>query len=136
MKKINRLDRMYDEIFSDSYIKEIEFIQINDTAEATNKVMQFHFDSVIINYNDADDQTLYLEYDDESAFQEDNAKLLELLSESITNNYTCVIRINLFYALAPKLLKKAYIIIPHDVHIETEEIQFDYCEIDEYAEDN
>ena len=64
-KSLQELDKLYDEMFSDNYIIEVEYAQAEKTNLADEETMRFKFDDLVIQYFDTSEQRLSLYYNDE-----------------------------------------------------------------------
>ena len=133
-KSLQELDKLYDEMFSDNYIIEVEYAQAEKTNLADEETMRFKFDDLVIQYFDTSEQRLSLYYNDEDVFEKEDAKLLSYITKLVENNYHSEVRINLYYKLSPWLLKKTYIFIPEKVAGCTNGFDFCFYDIEEYIE--
>lgn len=136
MKTETELDKIYDEIFRENIIIEIEYALTNKTSNEDVQTLIFNPYAAEVDYSSINEQVLCLHYDDQNTFEEDKFKLLQLMAEKFQNGYDSEVRINQYYNHPSMLLKNIYVIKPKQTVYLLDKIKFFYCDINSVDDEN
>ena len=136
MKSEKQLLKIYNELFNQNSVLQIEYVLTDNTKNEEVQTLTFNFTAAIVDCSDINEQVLCLSYTNKNTFEEDKLKLLQLMAEKFQNGYDSVVRINQYYNHPSMLLKNIYEIKPKQTVYLLSELRFYYCDINSIDEDN
>ena len=136
MKTKTELLKIYNEIFNEKSILEIEYVLTDKTSNEDVQTLTFNFNAAEVDCSSTKEQKLTLHYTDKDTFEEDKFKLLQLMAEKFQNGYDSEVRINQYYNHPSMLLKNIYVIKPQQTVYLLDKLHFFYCDINSIDEDN
>ena len=136
MKSEKQLLKIYNELFNQNSVLQIEYVLTDNTKNEEVQTLTFNFTAAIVDCSDINEQVLCLSYTNKNTFEEDKLKLLQLMAEKFQNGYDSVVRINQYYNHPSMLLKNIYEIKAKQTVYLLGELRFYYCDINSIDEDN
>ena len=136
MKSEKQLLKIYNELFNQNSILQIEYVLTGNTDDEEAQTLTFNFTTAVVDCSNIKEQVLSLNYTNKNTFEEDKLKLFQLMAEKFQNGYDSVVRINQYYKHPSMLLKNIYEIKPKQTVYLLSELRFYYCDINSIDEDN